>query len=104
MRAITGQNEQEYGVRRAAYDLKKIRGKNLVEEVGSSRHYQPLSQGLKIIAALCVLREKVIHPLLAGIATPRLGRKPKNWRSIDQLYETLRLNMRSLFQELGIAA
>lgn len=71
--AITGQNEQEYGARRAAYDLKKIRGKDLVTKVDSSRHYQPLSQGLKTVAALVVLRENVIQPLLAGIATPRLG-------------------------------
>jgi hypothetical protein len=103
VRAITGQNEREYGARRASYDLKKIRGKGLVRKVGSSRHYQPLSQGLKTVATLVVLRERVIQPLLAGIATPRLGRKPKNWSSIDQHYETLRLNMRTLLQELGVA-
>jgi hypothetical protein len=103
VRAITGQNEQEYGARRASYDLKKIRGKGLVTKVGSSRHYQPLSQGLKTLAALVLLRERVIQPLLAGIATPRLGRKPKNWSSIDQHYETLRLDMRTLLQELGVA-
>ena len=94
----------EYGVRRAAYDLKKIRGKELVMKVGSSRPYQPLSPGLKTVAALVVLREKVIEPLLAGITTPRVGRKPKNWSSIDQHYETLRFNMRSLLHELGVAA
>ena len=104
VRAITGQTEQEYGVRRAAYDLKKIRAKDLVRKHGSFRHYQPLSQGLKTVTALLVLRQKVIEPLLTGIATPRLGRKPKNWSPIDQHYETLRLNMRELFNELGVAA
>lgn len=104
VRAITGQKEQEYGARRASYDFKKLRGKDLAAQIGSSRHYQPVSPGLKTVAALLVLREKVIQPLLAGIATPRLGRKPKNWGSIDQHYETLRLNMRNLFQELGVAA
>lgn len=104
VRLLTRQSEQAYGLRRAAYDLKKIRGKNLVARVASSRHYQPLSQGLRAIAALLVLREKVIEPLLAGVATPRLGRKPKTWNRIDQHYETLRLNMRDLFQDLGVAA
>ena len=104
VRAITGQNEQEYGVRRAAYDLKKIRGKNLLARFGSSRRYQPLSPGLQTITALLVLREKVIQPLLAGVVTPRLGRKPKNWSRIDEHYETLRLNMRELFKEVGLAA
>ena len=55
------------------------------------------------MAALVVLREKVMEPLLAGIATPRLGRKPKNWSCIDQHYETLRLNMRTRLQESGVA-
>jgi hypothetical protein len=68
-------------------------GWDLVTKVGSSRHYQPLPQGLKTVAAPVVLREKVIQPLLAGIAAQRLGRKPKNWSSIGQHYETLRLNM-----------
>jgi hypothetical protein len=104
VRALIGQSEQEYGARRASYDLKKIRAKDLIAKVGSSRHYQPLPQGLKNITALLVLREKVVQPLLAGVATPRRGRKPKNWSPIDQHYETLRLNMRSLFKELGIAA
>ena len=75
----------------------------MVTKVGSCRHYQPLSHGLKTVSALVVLREKVIQPLLAGIATSRLGRKPKNWSSVDQHYETLRLNMRTLLQELGVA-
>jgi hypothetical protein len=73
-------------------------------KVGSSGHYQPLSPGLKTVAALVVLREKVIEPLLAGIAMPRVGRRLKNWSSIDQHYETFRLDLRSLLQELGVAA
>jgi hypothetical protein len=104
VRALIGPSEQVYGPRRAAHDLKKMRAKALIAKIGSSRHYQPLPQGLKAIAALLVLREKVIQPLLAGVTTPRRGRKPKDWSRIDQHYETLRLNMRALFQELRIAA
>ena len=104
VRALTGQSETQYGTRRAAYDLKKIRGKNWVARVGSSHSYQPLSHALRAIAALLVLRDKVIRPILAGLAKPKLGRKPNNWSRIDQHYETLCLNMRGLFQDLGIAA
>lgn len=42
MWAISGQNEQEYGPRHAAYGLTKIRAKDLVAKVGSFRHYQTL--------------------------------------------------------------
>jgi hypothetical protein len=55
-----------YGPRHAAYDLKKLRGKKLVEKIGSSHRYQPTRQGLRAMTALLVLRDKVIKPLLAG--------------------------------------
>jgi len=39
--------------------------------------YQVPPDGLRTIAALVVLRDKVIKPLLAGTAQPKMGRKPK---------------------------
>jgi len=104
VRAITGKKEPEYGTRRATYDLKKIRGKDVVARLGSSHRYQTTSQGLQTIAALLILREKIIRPILAGMGRAKMGRRPKNWSRIDQHYETLCLNMRNLFRDLRIAA
>lgn len=101
---IAGQTEPDYGTRRAAYDLKKLRGKNLIAIVGSSRRYEPVPQGIRTIAALLILRDQVIKPLLAGVGRPKPGRKPKNWSSIDQHYQTLRTDMQNLFNDLHIAA
>jgi hypothetical protein len=42
--------------------------------------------------------------ILAGVRSPRLGRKPAHWTAIDRDYETLRIGMRALFADLGIAA
>src|SRR6266545_2897234 len=50
------------------------------------------------------LRDQVIRPILAGVRVPRRGRKPKTWTRADQHYETLRIEMRALFTDLGIAA
>jgi len=104
VRSLSGQTELEYGSRRAAYDLKKIRAKKLVEKIASSRRYRALPQGVRTITTLLVLREKVIQPILAGMGKPKLGRKPKNWSRIDEHYQTLRLSMRNLLNDLGIAA
>jgi hypothetical protein len=93
-----------YDARRAAYDLKKLRGKGLINRVGKSRRYTVPPQALRAIAALVLLREKVIRPILAGIAQPKMGRKPKNWSPIDTHYEVIRKNMFILFEDLGIAA
>ena len=45
------QPETGYGPHAAAYDLKKLRGKQMVERIGQTRPYQPTPAGLKAIAA-----------------------------------------------------
>jgi hypothetical protein len=55
-----------YTARRAAYDLKKFRGKQIVRRIGGTGRYEPVASGLKTLAALIVLRHHVIKPLLAA--------------------------------------
>jgi hypothetical protein len=93
-----------YDARRAAYDLKKLRAKNLVTKLGSSRRYSIPSQAIRIIGALVILREKVLRPILAGVGKRKTGRKPTNWSLIDQHYATIRQDMFTLFDDLRIAA
>jgi hypothetical protein len=40
---------------------------------------------------------------IAGVRSPRRGRKPAHWTRIDRDYETLRTGMQTLFHDLGIA-
>jgi hypothetical protein len=94
----------QYGARRAAYDLKKLRAKNLLTRLGNSRRYSVPSEAIRIIGALVILREKVLRPILAGVGKPKIGRKPKNWNMIDEHYETIRQDVFTLFQDLRIAA
>ena len=54
----------DYSPRQAAYDLKKLRGKKMVERVGKSRAYRATQVGLKAIAALVVFAGES-HPPLA---------------------------------------
>jgi DNA-binding transcriptional ArsR family regulator len=64
----------DYTHRQAAYDLMKLRGKNLVERISTTRYYRIKSAGIRILAGLLILREKVIKPVLAGFGKPRVGR------------------------------
>jgi hypothetical protein len=91
-----------YTVRNAAYDLRKLRGKDLVAKPGRTRRYQIPPAAARTITALLTLREHVIAPILAGLRSPRMGRKPAHWTRIDRDYETLRINMQTLFHDLGI--
>jgi hypothetical protein len=49
---------------------------NLVVKPGRSRRYQTPAPAARTIAALRALRDQVIAPILAGLRSPRTGRKP----------------------------
>ncbi len=66
----SGESEAEYGARRAAYDLKKFRAKGMIRKIEKSRRYETVPAGLRSLAALLVLREKIIRPLLAASGQP----------------------------------
>ena len=93
-----------YTPRHAAYDLRKLRGKGLIERVGTTRRYQPAIPAIRTLVALVILREKVIKPVLAGAGTPKPGRPPKRVHPLDVHYETLQREMRHTFETLGLAA
>jgi hypothetical protein len=56
------------------------------------------------MAALVVLRNKAIKPLLAAAQELRPSRGAQNPRALDTHYDTIRMAMQGLFQELGLAA
>ena len=97
---MTGQTT--YTTRQAAYDLRKIRGKQLIDKPGRSRRYHLTPKAARTLTALLTLRDHVIAPILAGVHSPRPGRKPKTWTVIDRDYEQIRIDMHSLFRDLGI--
>lgn len=111
VREVSGQALQDYSVRRAAYDIKKLRSKDMVTKIGRCRRYQVLPQGLRAIAGVSLLRDKVVKPLLAAIANPlaedparpKQGRKPKDWTPIDDHYQTLRITLHALLTDLHFA-
>ena len=100
----TGQTAQEYSPTRAAYDLKKLRGKNLVAKMGKSRRYEATPQGLRAIVALSVLRDKVLKPLLAGITANARAPQPTTVAPVDIRLEAVRNEMALLLAELEFAA
>ena len=100
VRQITGQDG--YTTRQAAYDLRKLRGKQLVDKPARTRRYHVPPASARTISALLTLRDHVIAPILAGIRSPRMGRKPKIWTAADRDYEALRIGMQTLFRHLGI--
>jgi hypothetical protein len=104
VRPILATSMPNYGTRQAAYDLKKLRAKNLLTRAGKSRRYYIPPAAIRAVAALVILREKVLRPILAGVAKTTTGRKPQNHSTIDEHYATICQAMFTLFQDLRIAA
>jgi hypothetical protein len=92
-----------YHSRQAAYDLKKLRGKGFLRRVEHTRNWEATPQGLRTIAGLVVLREKVIKPVLAGVIKPDTGRRSKHPDPGAAPYHAIQREMYTLFQTLRIA-
>jgi hypothetical protein len=56
------------------------------------------------LAALLILREQVIKPVLAGVCRPKRGRPPKNLHPLDVHYQKLQREMLATLQTLKLAA
>ena len=104
VRSLTGQTDQDYTARQAAYDLRKLRGKQLVVKPARTRRYHVPGEAARTIAALLTLRDHVIAPILAGVRRPGPGRPPATLTRIDSDYEHLRDDMRTLFTDLALNA
>jgi len=104
VRASGDKSVSAYAPRQAAYDLKKLRGKQVVRRIGSTRRYDVVPSGLRAVTALLVLREKAIKPPLAAAHDITPTRGGQNPRAIDRHYQDLRLAMKGVFDELGSAA
>jgi hypothetical protein len=93
-----------YQGRQAAYDLRKLRGKALVERIPKTRRYRVRRPGIRTLAALLILREKVLKPVLAGVCHPKRGRPPKNIHPLDVHYQHLQSEMLATLHTLKLAA
>jgi len=101
--AMTGQTQADYTIRQAAYDLRKLRAKDLVVKPGRSRRYHLPPDAVRTITAVTTFRDRVLATLLGGVRSPRTVTKTPAWTDVEHDYEALRLDMKTLFQDLGIA-
>ncbi len=100
VRQITGHDG--YTTRQDAYDLRKLRGKQLISKPRGTRRYYLPGPAARTISALLTLRDHVIAPILAGVMIRRHDHVPTRLTPIDQDYEHLRTDMAKLFSHLGI--
>lgn len=100
---LTG-GQMNYTSRQSAYDLKKLRGKDLLaKRHPTSRRYQPTADALRTLSGLIVLRQKVIEPLLKYLGRAKSGPVPRQTAKIDRHFRDMQHSMAHVFEELHLA-
>lgn len=103
VRCATGWDEHTYGPRQGAYDLLKLRAKDIVTKIDHTRRYIISKAKLQTLATLIIVREKVVKPLFAvghnGLNIARL--QPNN--ALDQHYLNMQRELVAAFAAIGIA-
>jgi hypothetical protein len=82
--------EQNYKSRHASYDLRKLRAKQIVQKKEKSRKYHVTDNGIALIVASIVFREKIFKPISTGLNKKNLAEAPQELSEIDQIYVSIR--------------
>lgn len=104
VRKRNGWSDMEYRNRHAAYDLMKIRGKQLAERISGTRRHRVVLPRFRTIGALLVVHEKVLKPLVASQGDLRRAPMSKRPSALDCQYRILQKQLREALSLMGIAA
>lgn len=96
--------KKSYSSRNAAYDLRKLRGKGLVEKIDRTTKYRTTKKGMETIIAILTLTQKTIPAVLSSINKEALSDNPEQLSNIDKNLITIWNGIKAIRQEYGIAA
>ena len=95
--------KMDYTARQSAYDLRKLRGKELLTKLHpKSRRYCATDEALRTMAGLIVVRQKVIEPLLRYLGRAKSGNVPRDTAKIDQYFRDMQHVMAKVFEEFHL--
>lgn len=93
---------KDYSPTKAAYDVRKLRGKGLVEKIGKSRKYKTTKKGMETILAVLVLTQKTMPTILSAINKEAEPDNHENIHNIDKIYMNIRNEIREIHQQYGV--
>lgn len=99
---LTG-GKLNYTPRQSAYDLKKLRGKELVTKTHPrGRRYQATKTGLRTMSGMIILRHQIIEPLLKYHGRAKSGPLPQDAVKIDRQFRKMQHLMTDIFREFHL--
>jgi hypothetical protein len=94
-------SEADYRLSQLRYDLAKLRAKDLVERLGTSRRYRLTQVGLKLGVLLVKLRMRLLGPLVTLTSKPRPSAAVRS-NSVDNAFAELDAALDHLSLALGL--
>ncbi len=102
--------EADYTGRQATYDLRRLKRKSLIRRLPGRQRYELTPLGRRVAVLFVKTYGRVLTPGMIELdpALPvELARRSPlavAWTRLDRDYETIRVHMQTLFQDLGLAA
>lgn len=91
-----------YTSAKAAYDIRKLRGKELVVKTEKSRKYKTTKKGMETIISVLALTQKTIPTVLSSINKEVISENPEAMQTIDKHYMNIRNEIKGIYQQYGI--
>jgi hypothetical protein len=91
-----------YTLAKAAYDIRKLRGKGLVTKIEKSRKYKTTKNGMETIIAVLVLTQKTIPTVFSVINKDVISDNPEEMHDIDKRYLNIRNEIKEIQQQYGL--
>ncbi len=92
---------EPYRPTQVGYDLRKLRGKGLVERVSGRHRYRATHEGIRVAAFLLKLRDGLLEPILGN---RRPGPPARNICEPDRIYHAIAHELKCLCDHLGLRA
>ena len=102
MKKKVGDKYGEYTSAKAAYDIRKLRGKELVKKQRGTRKYVTTPQGIETIVVVLALMQKQIPGVLATINRDSINDHPKELSLFDSCCLNIRKEVKRINQIIGI--
>ena len=96
-------SEGSYRPRQAAYDLRKLRAKGIVQRKEKSRKYRITTKGISMIVAITTIRERIFKPIVAGVTKEKIAQSPRKLSKVDQIYISITEAITAICKQYGLA-
>jgi hypothetical protein len=93
---------KDYTPAKAAYDIRKLRGKVLVVKIEKSRKYKTTKKGIETIIAVLALTQITIPTILSSINKDTISDNPEEMQDIDKIYLNIRNEIKEINQQYGM--